>query len=46
MDCKGTIYNVGGKNFCVGEKLSSKKYGTKRKKSRKMGKRKKTRKKH
>jgi hypothetical protein len=39
MDCKGTIYNVGGKNFCVGEKSSSKKYGTKRKKrSKKLGK--------
>ena len=38
MDCKGTIYNVGGKNFCVGEKSSSKKYGTKRNKARKRGK--------
>lgn len=40
--CKGTVYNIGGKDFCVGEKSSSKKYGTKRNKkklTRKLGKR-------
>jgi hypothetical protein len=45
MDCKGTIYNVGGKNFCVGEKKSSKKYGTKRMKKSK-NKKQKTKKKY
>ena len=36
--CKGTVYNVGGKDFCVGEKSSSKKYGTKKtKKHKKLG---------
>jgi hypothetical protein len=42
MVCKGSVYNVGGKNYCVGEKMSSKKYGTKkrkRSKKKKLGKR-------
>ncbi len=38
MECKGTVYNVGGKNFCVGEKSSSKKYGTRRNKRSRKGK--------
>ena len=35
MECKGTVYTIGGKNYCVGEKSSSKKYGTRSKNKRK-----------
>ena len=35
MECKGTVYTIGGKNYCVGEKSSSKKYGTRSKKNKK-----------
>jgi hypothetical protein len=34
--CKGTVYVINGKRWCVGEKLVSKKWGAKKtKKSRK-----------
>ena len=48
--CKGTIYTINGQNYCVGEKIMSKKYGVKKnrkhtsKKSKKARKSKKTRK--
>ena len=48
--CKGTIYTINGKNYCVGEKIMSKKYGITKnrkhtsKKSKKARKSKKTRK--
>jgi hypothetical protein len=48
--CKGTIYTINGQNYCVGEKIMSKKYGIKKnrkhtsKKSKKARKSKKTRK--
>jgi len=28
--CKGTIYTINGQNYCVGEKIMSKKYGIKK----------------
>jgi len=48
--CKGTIYTINGQNYCVGDKIMSKKYGIKKnrkhtsKKSKKARKSKKTRK--
>ena len=48
--CKGTIYTINGKNYCIGEKIMSKKNGVKKnrkhtsKKSKKAKKSKKTRK--
>jgi hypothetical protein len=39
-DCKGTVYIVDGKPFCVGEKNISKRQQTKSKKTRKGKKRK------
>jgi len=48
-ECKGTVYIVGGKRFCVGEKVISKKRGliksAKNRKGRKNSKRNKTRRK-
>jgi len=34
-NCKGTIYVIGGKEWCVGEKKMSKKYGTRKNNSKK-----------